>query len=201
MRKIAAFIILTFLSHSALAQTANPADNVVKFIDQLGNKIISIAAENTISESVKKQKIISEVDRVIDADWIGRFVLGKNYKDATDAQKTRFMDLYRQFMINTYGPKFKNYNGKSFKVISVDQQSGFYVAKCEFLPKESNVAINVQFRVKDRNDKLAVLDFVTEGISLIETQRSEFNSAISEKGIEKFIDDLAVRVQELKTRK
>ena len=104
-------------------------------------------------------------------------------------------------MINTYGPKFKNYNGKSFKVISVDQQSGFYVAKCEFLPKDSNVPIDVQFRVKDRNGKLVVLDFVTEGISLIETQRSEFNSAISEKGMDKFIVDLAKRVQDLKAKK
>ena len=201
MKKITTFLILMFLSHSAVAQTSNPADDVVKFIDQLGNKIISIASEKNATENVKKQRIIAEVDRVIDADWIGRFVLGKNYKNATDPQKTHFMELYRQFMINTYGPKFKNYNGKSFKVTSVDQQNGFYVAKCEFMPRDSDVAINVQFRVKERNGKLVVLDFVTEGISLIETQRSEFNSAISEKGMDQFIDDLAKRVQELKNRK
>lgn len=200
MKKFLTLIILTFFTSSAMAQTANTADNVVKFIDQLGKKIISIAAEKG-PESTKKQKIIAEVDRVIDADWIAHFVLGKNYKDATETQRTSFMELYRQFMINTYGPKFKNYNGKRFNVLSVDQQSGFYVAKCEFVPKDSDVAINVQFRVKERNGKLVVLDFVTEGISLIETQRSEFNSAISEKGIEKFIEDLAVRVKELKAKK
>lgn len=201
MKKILLLIAFTFLANSALAQNVNPADNVAIFIDQLGHKIISIAAEGKISENAKKQKIIAEVDRVIDADWIGRFVLGKNYKDATEEQRKRFTSLYREFMINTYGPKFKNYNGKSFRVISVDQQSGFYVAKCEFVPKDSNVSIDVQFRVKDRNEKLAVLDFVTEGISLIETQRSEFNSAISEKGMDQFIVDLAKRVQDLKVKK
>jgi len=201
MKKIIALIIFTFLTNSALAQSANVSDDVVRFIDQLGNKIISIAAEKQTSESTKKQKIIAEIDRVIDTDWIGHYVLAKNYKDANEAQRTRFMELYRQFMINTYGPKFKNYNGKKFDVISVDKQGGFYVAKCEFLPKDSNVAINVQFRVKDRNGKLAVLDFVTEGISLIETQRSEFNSAISEKGIDQFMNDLEKRVQELKNKK
>ncbi|MSP33295.1 MAG: ABC transporter substrate-binding protein [Rickettsiales bacterium] len=201
MKKIIALIVFTFLTNSALAQTVNISDNVIKFIDHLGNKIISIAAEKQTSESAKKQKIIAEIDRVIDTAWIGHFVLGKNYKDASEAQRTRFMELYRQFMINTYGPKFKNYNGKSFNVISVDQQGGFYVAKCNFWPKDSTTAINVQFRVKERNGKLAVLDFVTEGISLIETQRSEFNSAISEKGMEQFINDLAKRVYELKNKK
>lgn len=201
MKKIIALIFFTFLANSALAQSVNVSDDVIKFIDQLGKKIISIAAEKQSSESVKKQKIIAEIDRVIDTNWIGRFVLGKNYKDVNEAQLARFMDLYRQFMINTYGPKFKNYNGKRFDVISVDLQGGFYVAKCEFVPKESNTAINVQFRVKERNNKLVVLDFVTEGISLIETQRSEFNSAISEKGIDQFINDLEKRVQELKNKK
>ncbi len=195
------FATLLFTINNAAAQSKNTSDEVVKFIDRLGNKIISIAAENKISEAAKKQKIITEVDNAIDADWIARFVLGKNYKTADEPQRKRFMELYRQFMINTYGPKFKNYNGKKFQVISVDQQNGFYVAKCEFLPKDSNVAINVQFRVKERDGKLAVLDFVTEGISLIETQRSEFNSAISEQGMDKFMDDLAKRVQALKDKK
>ena len=200
MKKIIALIVFTFLTNSALAQTVNISDNVIKFIDHLGNKIISIAAEKQTSESAKKQKIIAEIDRVIDTAWIGHFVLGKNYKDASEAQRTRFIELYRQFMINTYGPKFKNYNGKSFNVISVDQQGGLYVAKCNFWPKDSTTAINVQFRVKERNGKLAVLDFVTEGISLIETQRSEFNSAIAQNGMDKFLTNLETRVTQLKAQ-
>lgn len=196
------FSFLFLLSNQAMAaDSPTAADDVIKFIDQLGNKVISIANDKKLTDAVKKQKIISEVDRVIDADWIARFVLSKNYKDASDSQRERFRDLYRQFMINTYGPKFKNYNGKKFSVLSADQQNGFYVVKCEFLPRDSQAAIAVQFRVKNRDGKLAVLDFVTEGISLIETQRSEFNSAISEKGMDKFMDDLAKRVQELKNTK
>jgi len=203
MKKIYIILFFIIFGNEALAQN-NPnetAINVEKFINNLGNKIIKIAADNKISDNIRKDKIINEVDLVIDSEWIARFVLGKNYKSASDAQKTRFSELYRQFMINTYGPKFKNYNGKKFNVVSVEQQNGFYVAKCEFLPRDSSAAINVQFRVKDRDGKLLVLDFVTEGISLIETQRSEFNSAISEKGMDKFIDDLAIRVKELKLRK
>ncbi len=201
MKKLLTTLSLVFFTSTAFAQNADTSTNVRKFIDNLGNRIISIAAEKNTSEAAKKEKIINEVDKVIDSDWIARFVLGKNYRTATDTQKTRFSELYRQFMINTYGPKFKNYNGKKFNVVSVEQQSGFYVTKCEFVPRDSDVAINVQFRVKEREGKLLVLDFVTEGISLIETQRSEFNSSISEKGMDKFMDDLTVRVKELKNRK
>ncbi len=199
MKKILFLIsLLIFSNNAAFAQQKDYTEQTRKFVGDLGNRIINIAADKKMSEATRKAKIINEVDKVIDSDWLARFVLGKNYKNASDQQKSRFLALYRQFMINTYGPKFKNYNGREFNVLTVNEQNNFYIAKCEFVPHDSTKPISVDFRVKDRDGKLFVLDFVAEGVSLIETQRSEFNSAISQKGMDKFMDDLAIRVDELK---
>lgn len=201
MKKILITLFLAIFSQSALAQDASNKTKVSDFVNGVGNKIISVASEKGLSEEQKKAKIIGVVDNVIDAEWIARFVLGKNYKTISDEQRSKFAKLYRDFMINTYGPKFKNYNGRKFDVTDVVEQSGFFVAKAEFLPKDSNVPINVDFRVKDRDGKLVILDFIAEGVSLIETQRSEFNSAISQKGIDQFLVDLDARVKKLKAQK
>lgn len=201
MKKILSTLLVLFYTQSALAQTGNQSEAVRKFVEEIGNKVITIAGETKIPDSKRREKIITMIDGAIDAEWIGRFVLGKNYKTATDAQRQRFTSLYRDFMINTYGPKFKNYNGRKFTVNEITEQGGFYVAKSEFLPRDSNVPISVDFRVKERNGKLVILDFIAEGISLIETQRSEFNSAISQKGTDQFLDELAVRVDNLKKQK
>ena len=201
MKNFLAIIFSLFFIDSALAQNDDTSKKVKVFVADLGNSIIQIAGEAKTSEIKKREKIITKIDNVLDANWIARFTLGKNYKTATDPQKTRFLELYRQFMINTYGPKFKNYNGRRFDVLSIEQQSSFYVAKCEFLPHDSDAPIKVDFRVKDRDGKLSVLDFVAEGVSLIETQRSEFNSAISQNGMGKFLDDFAERVRKLKLEK
>ncbi len=195
-----AFFLIIF-SSSALAQDAQMKPKVKTFIEEVGGKIISIANEKGISEEKKKDKIITVIDGAIDADWISRFVLGKNYKTLSEENKTKFSKLYRDFMINTYGPKFRNYNGRRFDVVEVTEQNGFFVAKSEFLPKDSNVPINVNFRVKEREGKLVILDFIAEGVSLIETQRSEFNSAISQKGVDGFLVDLDARVKKLKAQK
>ncbi len=198
MKKILTTLFLILFSSQALAQEANKIGESKKFVEEIGNKIISIANEKGSPEEKKKEKIITVIDDVIDTDWIARFVLGKNYKSFSEQEKDRFIKLYRDFMINTYGPKFKNYNGRKFTVNDVVEQKGFYLAKAEFLPKDSNNPIYVDFRVKERQGKLVILDFIAEGISLIETQRSEFNSAISQKGISKFLDDLTDRVKRLK---
>ncbi len=199
MKKILAVILSAFIASHAFAQDATVTSDVVKkFVENIGNKIVGIAGEKGSTESKKKDKIITTIDEVIDTDWIAKFVLGKNYKTLDDKQKEGFLKLYRDFMINTYGPKFKDYNGRKFTVNEVTQQGNFYIAKAEFLPRDSDVAVSVNFRVKERGGKLVILDFVAEGVSLIETQRSEFNSAISQKGLDKFLDDLSTRVLKLK---
>lgn len=203
MKKIFLLAAIFMLSStvSLAADSAFNDQDVRKFVGNIGGEIVSIANEKNLSEAKKRDKIIAVIDNVIDSDWIARFVLGKNYKTATDDQKNEFSKLYRSFMINTYGPKFKNYNGRKFTVTNVTEQNSFYVAKAEFLPRNSDIAIFVDFRVKDRNGKLVILDFITEGVSLIETQRSEFNSAISEEGIDKFLQSLRQRVENLKKDK
>lgn len=199
MKKLFALTLIfsTFLASTSFAQGQVQIDEVKNFISKVGNDIINIANQNKLSESDKKQQIIATIDKSIDATWIARFVLGKNYRTANDKQKEHFTKLYRDFMINTYGPKFKNYNGRKFTVNKIDQQGRFYIARAEFLPKDSNTPVLVDFRVKKRKGKLVILDFIAEGVSLIETQRSEFNSVISQKGMDDFLDHLAQRVKKL----
>lgn len=195
------FILISFYSFTSLAQEQAEILEVKTFVEEMGNKIINIAKEKNTSEAKIREKIINEIDIVIDSEWIAKFVLGKNYKNLNDQQKKQFISLYRDFMINTYGPKFKNYNGKKFTVNEIVKQNNFYIAKAEFLPKDSDNAILTDFRVRKKDGKLYILDFIAEGISLIETQRSEFNATIDSQGIEPFLKNLEEKVKKLKSNK
>ena len=195
MKKTLLILSLIFFSSNVLAANKTE-DEVAKFISDIGNKIVNIA-NNSGSEKEKRDKIIRIVDDNIDSKWIARFVLSKHYRRSSLEQRKKFSDLYHQFMINTYGPKFKNYNGRKFTVSEVSKRRSFYLAKAEFLPRESNIPILIDFRVKEKNGRLVILDFIAEGISLIETQRSEFNSAISQNGMDKFLEILNKRVKRL----
>lgn len=192
------FTIFLLFSINVNANENELQEEARKFIENIGNKIIAVAKEKKYSESLKRQKIIDIVDSSIDPSWISRFVLGKNFKNFNDQQKTKFTKLYRDFMIYTYGPKFKDYNGRKFQVNEISFKNNTYLVKSEFLPKDSDIPILVDFKVKRNEEGFLILDFIAEGISLIETQRSEFNSVISEKGIDKFLEDLEVKINKLK---
>ncbi len=203
MKKLLTISVLFFFFNSSFANAQEVAikDEIHTFISNIGNNIINIAKSKKYSEKVKNDKIVEEIDNSIDSNWISRFVLGKNYSKFSDSQKSQFSELYRQFMIHTYAPKFRDYNGRKFTVLSIEKQKIFYVVRCEFLPATSDVAISFDFRVRAKDAKLSIIDFVAEGISLVESQRSEFDSVISSKGVENFLVELEERVKNLKNRK
>jgi phospholipid transport system substrate-binding protein len=200
-----ALIATCSFNNFAIAQNTAPITNndekkIQDFIQNVGEDIVKITSSKSQSKAQVEHKMIALVDRIIDPDWISRFVLGKYYKTISDQQKARFSDLYRKYMINTYGPKFQNYNVTKFTLLSSEDQNSFYLVKCEFVQKDSNTPVSVDFRVKSKDGKISVIDLITEGISLIETQRSEFSSAISQGGAEKFLDDLQQKVNNLKNK-
>ena len=197
MKKILLTLFLLF-NFDALAQNDTRQDMIRKFVQIIGDQIIDVAKDKSLSEFQKKQKIINIIDKSTDSKWIARFVLGKNHKTANEEQKKQFMSMYREFMINTYGPKFNSYDGKKFAVNSVEKQSNFYLVKSEFIPKNSDVAIFFDFRIKENEGSFFIVDFIAEGVSLIETQRSEFNSSINEEGMDKFLENLKKRIDSLR---
>jgi len=198
MKKILYLLTITFFCSNANAQNVGPKDMVHKFVQIIGDQIIDVANDKKLNEVNKKQKIIKIIDKSIDSKWIARFVLGRHYKNASEEQRKKFMETYREFMINTYGPKFNSYNGKKFAVNSVEKQGSFYLAKSEFNPKNSNTVVFFDFRVIEDDGNYFIVDFIAEGVSLIETQRSEFNSTINEEGLDKFLETLEKRVDALK---
>jgi phospholipid transport system substrate-binding protein len=197
MKKILLTLLFLF-SFDALAQNDTPQEMIKKFVQIIGDQIIDVAKDKSLSEFQKKQKIINIIDKSTDSKWIARFVLGKNHKTANEEQKKQFMSMYREFMINTYGPKFNSYDGKKFAVNSVEKQSNFYLVKSEFIPKNSDIAIFFDFRIKENEGNFFIVDFIAEGVSLIETQRSEFNSSINEEGMDKFLENLKKRIDSLR---
>ena len=155
-----ALIATCSFNNFAIAQNTAPITNndekkIRDFIQNVGEDIVKITSSKSQSKVQIEQKMIDLVDRIIDPDWISRFVLGKYYKTISDQQKARFSDLYRKYMINTYGPKFQNYNVTKFTLLSSEDQNSFYLVKCEFVQKDSNTPVSVDFRVKSKDGKIS----------------------------------------------
>lgn len=183
------FMMILFVSFTSIAQPAH-AESAEDFITTLGEDVLKIAAKKQLNHSQKETELANMFKRNIDFKWIGGFVLGKHKRTASPEQLTRYDAAYEKFIIKSYGSRFKDYAGETFKIISSSSEGADKtIVKTEIVrPTESNVLVD--YKVKKSGNSYKVYDLIVEGISLITTQRSEFNSVITRKDLNTLIKAL-----------
>ncbi len=163
------------------------------FVDSLGQQVIAIVSDTNASQADKQAKFRTIFEQNADFDWIGKFVLGTHWRKATADQQQRYLTNYRGFVIANYADKFKKYSGQTYKILSVRHiDEGDYVVKMAIQdPNPNNPQIMTDYKIREENGGYKIFDIVVEGVSLITTQRSEFDSVVKRKGLDALIDLLA----------
>lgn len=189
------YLIMSFIIVIAIANLAF-ADNekITTFVDNISKNVINIISNKNTDDAKKEQLLKDTFNENVDVEWIAKFVLGSYWRDASNEQKKRYVNLYRQYLQNSYVPKFKNYTNQKIEINKVSKED-----KDEYLVsttiKSQDNFVKVDYRIRDiGNQKYFIFDVVAEGISLIISQRSDFASILSNGGIEELNKRLESKV-------
>ncbi len=129
---------------------------------------------------------------------MSKWVLGKNWRSASRAQKIGFIKAFRELMVRTYSVALLEYTGSkiSYKPLRGDLSTGDVTVKTQVeTDKGSPVAINYSLHKKKKGWK--VYDISVEGVSLIANYRTTFASEVKQKGL----DALIARLQKHNKKK
>lgn len=193
-RYICIFVIFfIFYNSSLLAGDFNAYDKqgeqrVKEFINSTAQKIMNILKLNT-SDQQKQDALRDIFFHVMDVDWIERFVIGRHFVNMTEMQKNLYKKYYKDFLSNFYVEQFTKYNNQTLDVVNIKKLSNTqYIVTTNIVDDTKNYS--VAYRIKQDGYNFKIRDIIAEKISLIITQRSEFNSIISKNGINGLIQSL-----------
>ncbi len=192
--KMAITILLCFTLSDSFAASKN--HDINQYVQNLIDKAFSILNNNGTSQ---QQKIIdseSLMEKNLDVSWMADFSLGRQRKNLTPEQLQKYRNIYNKYIVQSYSSKIKSYKGEKISVKEVKQiNHDGYAVKTEIVsPSKNNIHVNFMVRKKGEGQFL-VFDVVTEGVSLITAQRSEFSSVIASQGIESLIKNLESKTQ------
>lgn len=188
-------IAAPFTAHAATVADAR------QLIDNVGKQALS-AIESKGSKKEKQAKLEKLFVTNVDIAWVGRFVLGRYWRQATPEQRTRYLKEYQDFIVNNYAGRFADYTGGSYKLTgSSDDGEGQYTVSMLMISSDRQEVV-VDYRVHTTEDgELKIFDVVVEGVSLINTQRSEFASLLASKDLEYLIGQLKAHAFDAPTGK
>ncbi len=189
-RCIAVIGVAVVVAFSSLPSDAAgaPSHDPAKFVKWLGDEAIAIlTTPNTIAEE-RKERYRDLLDRGFAVDIIARFVLGRHWRAATREQREEYRRLFREFVLDTYAERLDGYAGQTFEILEALPLGDVDTIVRTEIRQPDGPPIRVDYRVRQRREAFKVIDVQVEGISLITTQRSEFNSIIARDGIDGLLE-------------
>lgn len=186
------FVVLLFATLLAVSAYADVKRDASEFVDEIGRNALAVMEDGEKTKEEKTTELESLFEKTVDIDAIGKFVLGRNWRIATEEQKKNYLETYRTFLIKHYTSNLSEFSNVNFKVTKVlpEDSGGSVVTMRITRPKAEDIVVDYTIR-KKADDGLKVYDITIEGVSMITTQRSEFSSVVEQKGIDYLIAQLA----------
>jgi phospholipid transport system substrate-binding protein len=146
---------------------------------------------------IVEQQLMPHIDHV----YASLSVLGTHAKDVPKEKLTEYFDEFRRFLITTYTASLSNYTNQAVEFEPSKPLEGRKTVSVKAVIKESGKPdINITFQVRrNKNNEWKAYDLTAEGISLVQSKRTEFAPMIRQKGIDSVI--AFMREQNLKASK
>ena len=178
MRKILNLFLITLslLSFSSVSADSN-AEESKNFVEQLGKEVIERVSDEKLSDSQRRSNFRYLYLNAFDNFYISRFVLGRYWKRIDKSVKEEFVKTFNDYIVSTYAPKFKGWQGE-FKAVDALIEKNFYNVKMNVINKNGPVLKLIWKIYLDKNKDYKILDVNIDGVSMLVTQRAEFMSVI-----------------------
>lgn len=154
-----------------------------EFIQSLADRAITtLTAEGQTSE-MRREQFRGLFREGFAINGIARFVLGRYWRRATEADRTEYLALFEDVVVTTWADRFSGYSGEKFEVQqAVDTPSAHESERVAIVRSifftDPTTQVRIDWRVASRGDVYKITDVMVEGISMANTQRDEFSSVI-----------------------
>lgn len=175
--------ILAVLSVFALSTPKASAldKDASHFVSDFGGQVVAVVNSDQ-SMAAKKKAILPLVQKNVDIEAIGKFCLGRYWRVATPAERTRYLDLFNQVLVNAVSEKIGQYRGVSLEVTgSLPSSNGNGTVVSAKIMRPHQPVANMQVLVVD-HDGFKVVDLMGEGTSMRLTQRQDYSSYLARNG-------------------
>jgi len=167
----------------------------VALVQRVTNEILALIAASGSQQS-KERTFIAIMDRSANMRQIAGFSLGQFARGMSDAQKARYIPAFKQLIAKIFVNRFNEYQGESIEVTrarDAGRRGVFVEAQAR---RAGDLPINFGWLVDDRAGRPLITDLTIEGVSMAQSQRSEFTAQIAGLGgnLDAFIRQLEQRV-------
>jgi len=126
-----------------------------------------------------------------DTDYAARLVLGKYWRNATDAQRKRFIEAFYGSLMADYGDALLEFTADRLRILPFRGDPAADTATVRTEVKRSDgTPVPVNYSLHRTPEGWKAWDVTIEGISYVRNYRTDFAAEIEQKGLDAVIQRL-----------
>ncbi len=188
--------LLALLTLVSVSASASSSPDVL--IRDTTEKLLAELSANRQALMDDSQRLYRLVDEVVlphfDFKRMSQLVLGRYWRQATEAQQQQFVEQFKALLVRTYATALFEYTDQEieYKPFRADEKENVAVVKTEVLQPGGGPRIPFHYSLlKDGNNDWKVFDVRVDGISLVTNYRTSYARLIQTNGLDSLISSLA----------
>lgn len=188
-------LCISILVCNPLAYADEDAEKLKVYVNNLITDGYNIVNDANLPADEKVKRSSTLIRTNLHLDWMAKYTLGRHKKSLSDAKIKVFTEVYSKFIVQAYADLSKNYSDVKAVVKKVNKvDDNVFLVSMEIFKKDSDSPVAVDYLVHKlanaKQNPYKVGDIITEGVSILNSQQTEFDNVISNNGIDALISNL-----------
>ncbi len=188
---VLALIVWTFSSSTPAVADTNDEQQAYLQVKRATDDILAILVDPEQSKNTKSDAIFSIANDLIDFDLMAKLSIGKSgWKELNPKQKKEYIGLFIKRIRSLYLKTMFSYSQQEIIVEKAEQYKPKRIAVSTYIINDSDkIELLYKFYLSDEN-KWRAYDIRVDGISIVQTQRSQFMEMLNACTIDDFLEKL-----------
>ena len=150
------------------------------FVQSTVNRASKILSEN-LTKDQKMDKLKEIAVETVDIDGIGFYTLGPIRKSLTEDEKTKYVNLFRDYFLKSFSSRLSEYTNPEIDVFDKNiLNENYTIVNSTLKATNERPEVKIDWRIYTKNKENPLIrDLIIEGLSLARTQKEEFSSILN----------------------
>ena len=169
---------------------AGDVEDINSMVKKKVSVIFDLLGKQDIEKNERNEKIVGELNEIMDFKLAAYLSLGKHWKKINKTQKKEFVETFQQYINNYIVEKIDLYTNQKIDIgDSKIVKKGRAELEIGILSGGETLEVNFKLR-KNKKKEWRVYDVDIEGVSLITTFRSQFSGVLKNSSFEELLEKL-----------
>jgi len=189
-------VALAALCLISTAPAAFAAPTPTEELSGVVDKVIELLADKEMDKAERRTEVVAQIRSKFDFIAMSRFILGPNWKNATEEERKRFVDIFTQILEATYIGRIEAYTDEKVRYVGEDLRKD--KARVETMVVSASAEIPVDYSLYEAKEGWRVYDVSVEGVSLVRNYRDTYKTIIRKDGMAGLLEQMAEKLKEMK---